>query len=690
MIRNINKFLLVSGCVLLFAGCDDNSWNDKLPGFQDPDPVPTDVQKIDYTLTAIDYKTLADNSENKALAGSENANALSAVGSQAYFTDVITAEKYIPALLNDPKFPYFALDNGSAINVTYRTATAMPEEVSDIAAAAKYAVTEADYQTVWDSEEDYTMSFAPSHTAARSIPGLLKTAFPDAANGDYVIVNYNTSATDPVFQTAPEPEKPFELSNVIKDAVKGDAVTINGYVSALSTQGFVLTDASGSIFVYRKSSEPFSDLKIGSEITLDGTVSINNYGKQIDTGSTYVEKGERAVSYPAPAALTGADLEAMKATADAAYKEDKNAGKTVVVVNPYFVSLSGTLKVNGSNINIIVDGAQNAQGSVYGANDALKAQLTDGASVTVEGYLIAIAGGRYFNIVVTKLNGATIATAAARRAAASRAAVSVPSVNENAVYKFDGSAWSVAPSTSILSHADYQAMGQTYDNLSGTTPATVLPKYLTQKYPYAVADETVFVAYYYYNGSATVTRCDQYTFDGSQWNLFDGIMTETSQFVKNKGHWTYDPSLTIDLPAGKGQALSTLYFQTCVDWVKDNVPDGSAYISSYGNNEYYCGTSAYQGNVDLRPGAAKAAYAGYESMTDDEVVALEKQRFETEVMPGALAILHPNLKPVDGVDVKVTINFYFYNAERKTLPATIIYNVTGQAQFEFVSCTWND
>lgn len=690
MIRNINKFLLVSGCVLLFAGCDDNSWNDKLPGFQDPDPVPTDVQKIDYTLTAIDYKTLADNSENKALAGSENANALSAVGSQAYFTDVITAEKYIPALLNDPKFPYFALDNGSAINVTYRTATAMPEEVSDIAAAAKYAVTEADYQTVWDSEEDYTMSFAPSHTAARSIPGLLKTAFPDAANGDYVIVNYNTSATDPVFQTAPEPEKPFELSNVIKDAVKGDAVTINGYVSALSTQGFVLTDASGSIFVYRKSSEPFSDLKIGSEITLDGTVSINNYGKQIDTGSTYVEKGERAVSYPTPAALTGADLEAMKATADAAYKEDKNAGKTVVVVNPYFVSLSGTLKVNGSNINIIVDGAQNAQGSVYGANDALKAQLTDGASVTVEGYLIAIAGGRYFNIVVTKLNGATIATAAARRAAASRAAVSVPSVNENAVYKFDGSAWSVAPSTSILSHADYQAMGQTYDNLSGTTPATVLPKYLTQKYPYAVADETVFVAYYYYNGSATVTRCDQYTFDGTQWNLFDGIMTETSQFVKNKGHWTYDPSLTIDLPAGKGQALSTLYFQTCVDWVKDNVPDGSAYISSYGNNEYYCGTSAYQGNVDLRPGAAKAAYAGYESMTDDEVVALEKQRFETEVMPGALAILHPNLKPVDGVDVKVTINFYFYNAERKTLPATIIYNVTGQAQFEFVSCTWND
>lgn len=554
--------------------------------------------------------------------------------------------------------------------------------------ATKYTVTEADYQSVWGSEEDYTMSFAPSHTAARSIPGILKTALPDAVSGDYAIVNYNTSTTDPVFDKTPEEPK-FELSNVIKDAAKGDAVTISGYVSALSTQGFVLTDASGSIFVYRKSSEPFSDLKIGSEITLDGTVAVNNYGKQIDTGSTYEVKGERTVSYPAPTALTGADLEAMKATADAAYQADKNAGKTVIVVNPYYVSLSGTVKVNGNNINLTVAGAQNAQGSIYGANDALKAQFTDGATVTVDGYLIAIAGGRYFNIVVTKLNGTAIATATTRNIASSRAAVSVPSVNENAVYKFDGSAWTVAPSTSILSHADYQAMGQSYDNLSGTTPATVLPKYLAQKYPYAVTDETVFVAYYYYNGSATVTRCDQYTYDGSQWILYDGIVTETAQFVKTNGVWNYDPSLVIDLPAGKGQPASTLYFQTCVDWVKDNVPDGSAYISSYGNNEYYCGTSAYQGNVDLRPGAAKDAYAGYASMTDEEVVALEKKRFETEVMPGALAILHPDIKPVDGIDVTVTINFYFYNADRQTLPATIIYNVTGQAQFEFVSCTWN-
>lgn len=688
MKRYINRLMVAGAAILTLASCDDNAWNDKLPGFEEQRP--SDVQRIDYTLTANDYKTLADNSQNKALAGDDNAKALSAVGTQCYFTGVISPDKYIPALLNDPKFPLFTLSNGSSINVTYRIATAMPEEVTNIAAAAKYTVSEADYQTVWGSEEDYTMSFAPSHTAVRSIPGILKTAIADAAAGDYVIVNYNTSNTDPVFQKDPDPEEPFELTSVIKTAAKGDAVKINGYVSALSTQGFVLTDASGSIFIYRKSTEPFSDLIIGTEIALEGTVAVNNYGKQIDSGSTYTVKGQRAVTYPTPTVLTGADLEALKATADAAYQADKNAGKNVVVVNPYYVSISGSVAVNGSNINLTVDGASKAQGSIYGASDAVKAALTNGSEVTVDGYLVAIAGGRYFNVVVTKVNGKTVDVATARSAMSSRAGVNVPSVNENAVYKFDGSAWTVAPSTSILSHADYVAMGQSHDNLSGTTPATLLPKYLAQKYPYAVTDETVYVAYYYYNGSATVTRCDQYTFDGSQWTLFDGIVTETAQFVRNKGVWTYDPSLLIELPAGKGQPASTLYFQTCVDWVKDNVPDGSAYISSYGNNEYYCGTSAYQGNVDLRPGAAKDAYAGYASMTDDEVVALEKQRFETEVMPGALAILHPDIKPVDGIDVTVTINFYYYNADRKTLPATIIYKVTGVAKFEFVSCTWND
>ncbi len=685
MRKYISRVLLTASCAVLLASCEENSWNDEyLGGFETPDN--TDVQIINYTLTDYDYKTIAANATNIALAGEDNAAALAAVGTQGYFTDVITAEEYIPALLSDPKFQYFTLDNGSSMKITYRTTSAPTEATLAAINAPKYKVTKADYQTVWGSETDYTESFAPSHTAVRSIPGLLKTAYPDAAKGDFVMVSYNTSNTDPVFSgsTEPDPEpEGFTLSSVIATAAVGDAVKINGYVSAITSQGFILTDASGSIFVYCRNTS-FSELAIGSQIVLDGTVGCNNYGKQIADGSTFDVKGSQTVTYPAATAITGDYMNTFQTEIKNLYGADPNSPKTTVKIEPFYASITGTVKINGTNYNIEVAGAADSQGSFYGLTDEFKSQLTDGSTITVYGYFMAIAGRRYFNIATTSISTGSKAVAMA----ASRA-VTVASESESALYTFDGTAWAVASDYVVLNHADYQAMGQKYDNLSGTSPAALLPIFLKQKYPYAQADDFKYVVYNYYDGSSTAARCGLATYNGSEWSVDTGVSTTTSQFVKKDGKWRYDPSVVITLPAGRNQPLSTLYFQTCVDWVKNNVPDGAAYISSYGNNEYYCGTSAYQGNVDLRPLSAKGQYAGYASMSDEEVVALEKSRFETEVFPAALSILHPDAAPVANVDVTYTINFSYYTG-LSTVPATIIYNVVGPAQFEFVSCTWNE
>lgn len=281
--------------MLALSSCDDNSWNDKLDGFEEPRP--TDVQTIEYTLTANDYKTLASNSVNKVLAGDDNAKALSAVGTQGYFTDVITPQAYIPALLKDPKFPYFTLSDGSAIKVTYKIATDLPQEVTDLAAAAKYTVSEADYQSVWGSDTDFANAFAPSHTASRSLPGILKTALPDAQAGDYVIVNYNTAAQDPNFGSSETPE--FKLSSVLgslTNMTKGDEITVNGYVAAISTQGPVVTDATGSVFVYAPTNN--STLKLGDQISLASTLDSYNYGWQIARGSTPEVMGTQSVKNP--------------------------------------------------------------------------------------------------------------------------------------------------------------------------------------------------------------------------------------------------------------------------------------------------------------------------------------------------------------------------------------------------------
>ncbi|MCM1401875.1 MAG: hypothetical protein NC189_07650 [Bacteroides sp.] len=675
MKHTFNRLMILAGCSLAFAACDENSWNDKLPGFEESGV--TDVQTLDYTLQPADYKIIADNSANKALAGDDLAKQLAAVGTQCYFTDQITARDYIPALLSDPKFPYFALSDGSSIKITYNVAQGIPtEEIANAAAAEKYVVSDEDYQDVWGSADDYTASFAPSHTAAKSLPSILKTNFPEAKAGDCVIVNYNTSSVDPVFTATPEPVEPgFPLSNVLgglSSMAVGDQIDVNGVVMAVSTQGPIVADATGSVFAYKVSNN--NDLKIGDRIVVSTTLGTFGYGWQLAEGSTFDVQGSQAVTYPAAKTWTGAEID--KFVADA-------MTEGASPITPVYSKFTGKAIVS-KFINIELDGTT-VQVSPYGASNDLKALFVDGQTVTFEGYVIALASkGKYLNTVVTKVGDKTISTLAA--GAASRA-VTVASTNVNAIYSFNGSTWAPMANATILSHADYQAMGQNYDNLSGEAPASLLPIYLKQAFPYAAAGDTKFMVYYYYNGSTTVTRCDYYKFNGTDWTVDNGVVTETAQFVRTAGKWMYDPNVTITLPAGKGIAISTLYYQTCVDWVKNNVPDGAAYVTSYGNNEYYCGTSAYQGNVDLRPSAARTQYAGYDSMTDEEIVALEKKRFETEVFPAALSILHPDAAPVPGLTVLYTINFYYYDGT--TQLATIVYEVTAPATFTFVSCTWN-
>ena len=82
--------------------------------------------------------------------------------------------------------------------------------------------------------------------AVNNIPNILKKAYPAAQEGQYVIVNYNNASVDPAVG-----EKLFELTSLLGSAATGQNLTVNGYVSALDTQGFILTDNTGSIYCYR-------------------------------------------------------------------------------------------------------------------------------------------------------------------------------------------------------------------------------------------------------------------------------------------------------------------------------------------------------------------------------------------------------------------------------------------------------
>lgn len=676
MKNHIAKSLIAGAAVLALAACDYNSWNeDYLDGFETPDN--TDVKTVEYTLTAADYAAVAANKTNAALAGDALKDQLANVGKLHRFTDEIPAADYMPAFLASTSFPYFSLSDGSAVKLTFNVADALPEELEKLNATEAYTLTTEDYQTIWDSEEDYADALAPSHTPEVAIPAVLAGKYPDAELGDYVVVNYNWSENDPVFNAQPTPDPGFEPTAVLGSLEMDQTVTLRGWITGVCERGYIVTDASGSVFAYYGGGIDIASYPIGAEIEVTAPVSSYNKGWQLDGSkviSETVNKNGEPYTYPAPEILTGSKMDELITRADNELA--------------MYVQMTGTVAVSGNNINIVVEGAEEAKGSAYFSTEAQKEMLTDGAKVTVTGYFIAVAGTRYMNTVVTDIK--TGAAAPARVA-------QLASTGKAQAYYFNGTRWSKPNNVTALSAAQCNEItGKTYGNLTKAQADYALPIFLKQTFPYAQAGNQQFIVFNCNDVKAYVGR--QYIFDGAEWAENDGIEETTLQFVRQGGSWKADPSVVLVLPSGKGQELSATYYQACTDWVYENidVPLGSTsitsgfgYVTSYGNNEYYSGTSAYQNNVDLRADKAAAQYPeGYAGMSDAEIVALMKKRFETEVMPGVLAKLHPEAAPMEGVQVTYTITFGTYDGSNHT--ETIRFEVTAPGTFTFLDCTWNE
>lgn len=668
---------LIASCLVALSSCDPNDWNDKLDGF-DGDKGITNKQMIAYTFTDADYTNLAANSANIKQAGDTLSKELKAVGTQHYFTDKITARDYIPNFLSDSDFAYFTLSDGSSINITYRVAGNVPEEVTNFGAASEYTVTETDYQDAWGSEKDYIEAFSPIVSAQKHIPSILSVEYSDAKKGDMVIVNYKQTETEPSFGgSGNDPAPGYEMTSALGSVAVGSNVTVKGLVTAICARGFILTDNSGSILVYYASGFDATAYKVGDQVDVTGEVSAYNKGFQITgTTATVTVTGNQAYSYPSAKVLDGKAFDALLGITD----------NQLAV----FAQFTGKVTISGNYYNFAINGAETAIGSLYQATDEQKALFENDKTYTVTGYFTSISGGKYVNFVPT----AAVEAKATKSRRALRAATAVTSNSVSAVYAFDGNNWKANTSINLLQAADYTAMGMKYFNLE--KPDEYLPTYLKVNFPYAKAGDTKLVAYKYYASSKTSLVCDQYTFNGSLWQKTNGVTEESAQFVRTNGKWMYDPNVEITLPGGKGVEISTKYYQACVDWVYEHIDkplgstglkDGNFYISKYGNNEYYCGTSAYQGNVDLRPAKAKEQYpAGYEGMTDEQIETLMMDRFCKEVLPGVLATLHADAAPVAGLEVVYTINFAVYN--NATTNHTVRYKVTAPGTFEFIDCTW--
>lgn len=646
------RAMLAAAVTLGMTACDENSWNDHLEGFDKIDDAPiTDQQSVEYTLTAADYSTIASNATNRELAGEDGKAALAAVGTKHMFSAEAPASLYVPAFLASSSFPYFTLSEGSAVKVTYTQALPGSETAAEAAGAQMLTVSGeyyADY--VWESDVDYIDAFSPSKPASQYLPVFLADEA-DANDGLYAVVQYREVDTDPTFGGS-QPAAPVEVfaQSFTEDlgAFTIDNKVIPEELSYIWSWGGANYGAKASAFSGGVSYASESWL-ISPEIDLTGISESEMVFEHVVNKFPDVEF-----------AKANCTLWGRKAGGD--WKQ--------ITIPTYTDNTSWTFGTSGSISLADFEGGK--------MQFAFRYVSEDGKSGTWE----------VKNLVITGMQGG--ANAPSR-------AVAAGAVLRNAVYHYDGNAWTVPANFVVLQPADYTTMGQRYANLSTAEP--YLSTYLNINYPYAAADDVKYVLWLHYASGATTYDCSQYVYNGTAWEPAPTSETVTEQFARTAEGWLYSPDVNIYLPAGKNQPLSTTYFQACVDWVFENIckplgdtniKSGLYYISSYGNNEYYSGTSAYQGNVDLRPSAARAQYpTEYDSMSDEEIIALEKSRFMNEVMPGALSTLHADAKPIEGVDVHYTITFGVYNGSG-TSYYTAVFRVSGPGQFEPVSCTWDE
>ena len=177
----------------------------------------------------------------------------------------------------------------------------------------------------------------------------------------------------------------FQMTSVLGSATLGSELSVGGIVTAICTRGIVVTDNSGSLFVY-SSSFPYKDYAIGDQVSFTGTVGEYGTGLQFDGAAVTIEKwGNQAYTYPAPTTIDWASAVARSASERA-----------------YYTTMEGTLAISGNYYNVDL-GLDNVQGSIYYATDEVKAQMANGQDVKLKGYFISVSSGKYANLIVTEV-----------------------------------------------------------------------------------------------------------------------------------------------------------------------------------------------------------------------------------------------------------------------------------------------
>ncbi|MBD5263212.1 MAG: hypothetical protein HDS39_03975 [Bacteroides sp.] len=487
---SVNNIFFALGATAMMASCSENSWNDHLDGFEPGVNYNTPIEG-EFTMTGTDYTAVASNATNKALAEAAGAsNALKAVGNNGLFSAEITGKEYLPAFLASSSAPYFLAPEGSKVNVTYNEAGVTDPIIAQIADAAKYTVSKADYKAVWNSDEDFIEAFAPMTPAAASLPGILKESIADAVEGQYAVVSYNEATENPIFsQVDGGPlnySEPFSES--MGDFIAYDAVLPEGLTYVWSWAG---ANYGMKASAYANGTNYAVESWLLSPIfTLEGSKASFTF-EEATNFFTDVETAKKEASvWVRPVGgnweqITGYDF------------PDKMSW---TFVSSGEIDLS---KYCGTSIQIGFKYTSDAKAGTW----------------EIKNFVLTAEGGK-------------VGDNPGFKAPVKKAAVNTPvTASKTAVYTYESEKWVPASGVTALSASDYEAMGFATNKLEDAD--IYLPLYLKANMPYAVEGDQMAVVY---NSNA----CSVLVYDGQNWTINnDDLQTKTAQFVKNGNEWKF-------------------------------------------------------------------------------------------------------------------------------------------------------
>lgn len=618
---NRNLLMPVAVSLILLSGCKYNDDN-----FEGLDEItqPTNLMKIEYTLTDADYAAISTNSTNEEIAGKDLAKDLANVKTNMYLTEKITGATYIPAFLLDK---YYTADKGSSAKITYKYKEAMSALLSEYASVKYLKPTDADYKLVYGEN-----AFAPylNEKTEGQMYKMLNENFKDVEKGTAVFVDYKSGEG--------QLENPLMWQD-FEALPTGDLTELKGwFLSSVGGTEWKVTSYDDNQYVQYSANKMEGEC-IAWMVTPAVSVVADDYlGFDVTVG--YYNANCLSV-------LISEDFDG----------KDVKAAHWTDVTSDFNIPTKPT-----SGYGTFAS-AGKVSLSAYAGKKVYVAfkYVGDGANKKTTTYQID-------NIMVgTSIPANSLSTPA------------------YAVKVYDGKSWKDKNNNVYVpTFADYGDMGQSKRYFTSDVPAVnYLPAYLSKMVAYPVDGDARVVVYRFYNGKALNIYSDEYTYSAekARWELNTRIVDKTEQFVLSDGKWNFDPSTVITLKAEKGNAESAAFYQAITDWVKENHPE---YVTSYGNNDYYYGGSAYNNNFDFRPSAWKAQSASaYGSMSDADLTKLMFERLPEAFIPGLKAI-YGSADVVEGVDVFYTINFAIYDGS-STTQYTIKYKVIGKGQFEYVA-----